>query len=672
MFARLNDVLAIDVDAVAKIQGKEGLFGLWSGKQSKNLALSHSSALLFSCFEVFTKCKESLHDGRRLENITWRLWHREMSVQRADREGYDSSSEALVATPSLVPGSFLSPLSSETESDGDDISVAVDDDELLPGPSASTVPRKSSRSHSSTSHSSRRRLTPSTDIPSDTSVHHRPPQVVRTGQQLSASQPSAPGSTRPSLDSYHRTLSAPHRLSTDGTNPPQARKCSPTRSNLNIGLVISTLLPEKVDIPRSPRAVQPTPAPISNNNSNSNSSHLPPAKSCSRVPCSDDLHVVVVSSVSNVTEAPARSDELSANNALADHATRVRSTVLPSAPSPEQARSVLVTDSTTNPALILTNPTPRATPPTTPSRASTVVNMTGLGTDSGSQVNMNGNAPGQFVSNPEEHGHHPRSSAVPVTPNAGDSSEFPHVQPFLGLRSCSSSNAVSTEPQLVSHAPSRIAPFPKQSPLTKRQVPTRAIPHLLASPFSQPVVDSNSSPSNPPLRPGSVSCSGTVGQNRGKIFFIQRTPPGEGHSVEGGSSTSSGVGPSNLGPVFPLLANTTNAAEPADEVSLPVNPPNPSSPLNLSSPAALDLPPNADGGIETASLTIQYSTHSVSSTSILGDIPTMPTFDSVPVAHVVIGESHSRDVRDRVGHEVVAPITHQGEPILNLAFLNQF
>ncbi|KAF9514614.1 hypothetical protein BS47DRAFT_1294997, partial [Hydnum rufescens UP504] len=57
MFTRLHDsVLAIDVEAVARVQGDEGLCGLWT---------------------VFTKCKESLQDGRRLENIAWRLWHRE-------------------------------------------------------------------------------------------------------------------------------------------------------------------------------------------------------------------------------------------------------------------------------------------------------------------------------------------------------------------------------------------------------------------------------------------------------------------------------------------------------------------------------------------------------------------------------------------------------------------
>ena len=29
---------------------------------------------------VFTKCKESLQDGRRLENISWRLWYRELAA----------------------------------------------------------------------------------------------------------------------------------------------------------------------------------------------------------------------------------------------------------------------------------------------------------------------------------------------------------------------------------------------------------------------------------------------------------------------------------------------------------------------------------------------------------------------------------------------------------------
>ncbi|KAI8075716.1 hypothetical protein BDF21DRAFT_300586, partial [Thamnidium elegans] len=29
---------------------------------------------------VFSKCKDSLENGRRLENMSWRLWYRESSL----------------------------------------------------------------------------------------------------------------------------------------------------------------------------------------------------------------------------------------------------------------------------------------------------------------------------------------------------------------------------------------------------------------------------------------------------------------------------------------------------------------------------------------------------------------------------------------------------------------
>ncbi|KAI6102016.1 hypothetical protein EDD16DRAFT_1856792, partial [Pisolithus croceorrhizus] len=51
-------VLSVTADAVKDLQGHDALTGLWT---------------------LFTKCKESLQDGRRLENISWRLWHREFA-----------------------------------------------------------------------------------------------------------------------------------------------------------------------------------------------------------------------------------------------------------------------------------------------------------------------------------------------------------------------------------------------------------------------------------------------------------------------------------------------------------------------------------------------------------------------------------------------------------------
>jgi len=47
-------------------------------------------------FLVFTKCKESLQDGRRLENISWRMWHREMVVAQSYRPPTPESSSPTV------------------------------------------------------------------------------------------------------------------------------------------------------------------------------------------------------------------------------------------------------------------------------------------------------------------------------------------------------------------------------------------------------------------------------------------------------------------------------------------------------------------------------------------------------------------------------------------------
>ena len=68
-------VLSIASDAVKDLEGRDALLGLWT---CKFLLRSITHVLIYSPPKVFTKCKESLHDGRRLENISWRLWHREM------------------------------------------------------------------------------------------------------------------------------------------------------------------------------------------------------------------------------------------------------------------------------------------------------------------------------------------------------------------------------------------------------------------------------------------------------------------------------------------------------------------------------------------------------------------------------------------------------------------
>ncbi|CCM03602.1 uncharacterized protein FIBRA_05740 [Fibroporia radiculosa] len=69
-----SPVLSVAADVVQELEGEDALYGLWT---------------------LFTKCKESLKDGRRLENLSWRLWYREIAASH---------------TPSSSPGS-LSPSS---------------------------------------------------------------------------------------------------------------------------------------------------------------------------------------------------------------------------------------------------------------------------------------------------------------------------------------------------------------------------------------------------------------------------------------------------------------------------------------------------------------------------------------------------------------------------------
>ncbi|KAG6845262.1 hypothetical protein H0H87_011997 [Tephrocybe sp. NHM501043] len=78
-FAFPAPVLAVAADAVRELEGGEALTGLWTLLK----------AVFFDA--VFTKCKASLKDGHRLENISWRLWYREMAIN--PRPGLVSESE---------------------------------------------------------------------------------------------------------------------------------------------------------------------------------------------------------------------------------------------------------------------------------------------------------------------------------------------------------------------------------------------------------------------------------------------------------------------------------------------------------------------------------------------------------------------------------------------------
>src|SRR6266404_2880073 len=72
-------VLSLASDALNDLDGHDALVALWTGNiphiPTLFLAPSHLRSR-----PVFTRCKESLQDGRRLENISWRLWYRELAT----------------------------------------------------------------------------------------------------------------------------------------------------------------------------------------------------------------------------------------------------------------------------------------------------------------------------------------------------------------------------------------------------------------------------------------------------------------------------------------------------------------------------------------------------------------------------------------------------------------
>ncbi|KAI9454381.1 DUF1752-domain-containing protein [Lactarius psammicola] len=91
-----SPVLSLTSDALKDIDGHDALSSLWT---------------------VFTKCKESLQDGRRLENISWRLWYRELAAHtRAQRHLPTPPHESPPHSPH--PNSVTCPLTPVSEKGG--------------------------------------------------------------------------------------------------------------------------------------------------------------------------------------------------------------------------------------------------------------------------------------------------------------------------------------------------------------------------------------------------------------------------------------------------------------------------------------------------------------------------------------------------------------------------
>lgn len=70
-------MLSVDPTKMHKVDTRnvENLFGMWTGEWPPRLCnLSHGTK---SRLLVFSRCADSMEDGRRLENLSWRIWNRE-------------------------------------------------------------------------------------------------------------------------------------------------------------------------------------------------------------------------------------------------------------------------------------------------------------------------------------------------------------------------------------------------------------------------------------------------------------------------------------------------------------------------------------------------------------------------------------------------------------------
>ncbi|KAL8845545.1 MAG: hypothetical protein Q9176_000181 [Flavoplaca citrina] len=74
-----SSLLTVDTGKMHHIDTRnaENLYSMWSGKDNfVHSTFMHRADKRLNC-PVFSKCAESIEDGRRLENLSWRIWNRE-------------------------------------------------------------------------------------------------------------------------------------------------------------------------------------------------------------------------------------------------------------------------------------------------------------------------------------------------------------------------------------------------------------------------------------------------------------------------------------------------------------------------------------------------------------------------------------------------------------------
>jgi hypothetical protein len=211
------------------------------------LSCSHRILTLFNLVDVstflrsFHQVQRPLRDGRRLENIAWRLWHREVFAPTV-------STEATLAPKNT--SSYVQTAISRHRS----VFLASATAKRILWLALSTSPRFPRIRILVVSWMPAQGGAPprATSLPT-TSASARSSNHICSGSQPSSRSPTTSASCS-ILDTHHRTSSAPNRLSADSSSTQFPIKAiNPGRSSVHIGQIISSLLPEKVNLSRSPR-----------------------------------------------------------------------------------------------------------------------------------------------------------------------------------------------------------------------------------------------------------------------------------------------------------------------------------------------------------------------------------------------------------------------------------
>ncbi|KAH7120097.1 hypothetical protein B0J13DRAFT_649456 [Dactylonectria estremocensis] len=217
-------------------------------------------ANLYSMWTVFSRCSDSVEQGRRLENLSWRLWQRETFVVENDRKAA-STNDSPKTLPQNIPSGFRPPdlpeLSGSVESLADEEAV---DFTSVSAPLEICCPGIRRQDSCTSSPSKRERHISSDDfekmiasIVKDKGPLSAPPQISLLVAPLKESLPSPPAFER-SGSTTTETQSPTKSISDRSETSLEPAPMTPSRTT-----VVRGLSPSSIPVPRtSPSRVECT------------------------------------------------------------------------------------------------------------------------------------------------------------------------------------------------------------------------------------------------------------------------------------------------------------------------------------------------------------------------------------------------------------------------------